>query len=241
MKVVAVIPCYNEEKTIAEVVRKTKEHTDRVIVVDNMSSDKTLEEAEKELPCYNIYRCYSKGAGITTGYGLAYSLNPLLHLFGDIIVTLDGDGQHDPDEIPQLIQPILDNKADVVIGSRFMKGAIAPTYRKFGIDVITWLYNVGHRQKIKDGQCCFRAFNRETLKSILPIEEHGFSFSVETLIKARAIGSRIYEVPVSCIYHEDFKDNSTMNPIIHGLGVVFGVIKWRFKMELVNRIKQKGV
>ncbi|KKM72591.1 hypothetical protein LCGC14_1418930, partial [marine sediment metagenome] len=142
-KVVAIIPCYNEERTIADVVARAEKHCNRVIVVDNNSSDRTREHAESETPCHNIFSCYTRGWGIATRYGIAYSLTPWKHLYGDIMVTLDGDGQHNPDEISALVKPILDKKADIVIGSRFLKPYSIKKYRKFGINIINWLYNFG--------------------------------------------------------------------------------------------------
>jgi len=153
----------------------------------------------------------------------------------DILVTLDGDGQHNPDEIPALISPITEGKADLVIGSRFPQPHLnqsqlisinlnhVPKYRKLGIDVITWLYNFGSKMKVSDSQSCFRAHSRKLLQAI-EITEPGFGFSVEVLIKARRNGLAIMEVPISCIYHPQ---GSTDNPITHGLGVAFTVMKLR--------------
>lgn len=231
MKIVAVIPCFNEGKMVGDIVAKAQKYCQRVIVVDNMSTDNTIDEAEQHILCYNIQRCFVKGAGASTAMGLTHSLNPLSHLYGDIIVTLDGDGQHNPDEIPQIVKPIVDGKADVVIGSRFLEEYYIPPYRKFGVDVITWLYNVGHKQKISDAQSCFRAFRRDVVDALIPIEK-GFPFSVEVLIKARKMHLRIEEVPISCIYHDDYKQDSTINPIRHGLSVAWAVIRWRAKLEL---------
>lgn len=228
MKIVAVIPCYNEIQTIAGVVVKAKKYCHRVIVVDNMSVDNTASEAERAGA--DIYKRYAKGAGAATGLGLAYSLNPHKDLWGDIMVTLDGDGQHDPDDIPKVVQPILDGIADVVIGSRFLGDYQIARYRKFGIDVITWLYNVGSRNgRIIDAQSCFRAFSRGALKKILPVRECGFGFSTEMLIKARKANLVIKEVPISCIYHKNFGMNSSMHPLVHGLSVALATVKWRLK------------
>ncbi len=228
MKVVAVIPAYNEEKAIADVVARAKKYCRRVIVVDNMSTDNTASIAEQAGA--DVYKCYTKGAGAATGKGVAHSLNPFEPFCGDIIVTLDGDGQHNPDEIPQLAQPIVDGIADVVIGSRFLGDYRIARYRKFGIDVITWLYNVGSGEgRIVDAQSCFRAFSRNALKKILPINECGFGFSTEMLIKARKSGLVIKEVPISCIYHGDFRMNSSMNPIRQGVSVAWDTVKWRLK------------
>ena len=229
MKVVAVIPCYDEETMIADIVKRASGVVDGVIVVDNGSKNGTANIARKVGAM--VVECGEHGAGAATEFGMNTALETEHH---NIIVTLDGDGQHNADEIPKLVKPIKNGKADLVIGSRFLGEYKLPKYRKFGIDVITWLYNFGYKQKITDGQSCFRAYSREALKVIMPIEERGFAFSVETLIKARVNGLRIVEVPISCIYHNRRQD-STLNPIGHGLSVAFGVVKWRMKSALLHR------
>jgi hypothetical protein len=98
-----------------------------------------------------------------------------------------------------------------------------PKYRKFGIDVITFLYNFGSKVRVSDSQCCLRAQNRKLIEAV-NITEAGFGFSVQVLIQARKKGFTIKEVPVSCVYHSQ---SSTLNPITHGLGVAFDVIKHR--------------
>ena len=233
MQITAVIPCYNAERHIEEVITKAQKYVNRVIVVDNMSTDRTAEIACEVNPGWDFKRCYVRGAGATTALGIAFSLNPLKHLFADIIVTLDSDGQHDPDEIPFVVQPLIEKKADLMIGSRFMGDYEIPKYRKFGIDVITALYNIGKKQQITDGQSCLRAFTRDVAKNI-KITENGFGFSTEFIIKARAHGYRIMEVPITCIYHKTHAENSTLNPVRHGLGVAFKTLKWRIKEELLK-------
>jgi len=231
MKVTAVIPCYNEERTIADIVRRAKQYCDRVIVVDNMSTDNTIEEAEKETQCYNISLCFTKGAGAATREGLIQSLNPVLR--GDIIVALDGDGQHNPDEIPKVVAPIIEDRADMVLGSRFLnsKTKDMPRYREFGIGVINWLYNIGNSHRFTDTQCCMRAFSRKALE-VISITESGFAFSIEMLAKAQKAGLRIAEVPVEVIYHKEYSQNSTSNPITHGIKIILGILKWRLKCRV---------
>lgn len=233
MQVTAVIPCHNESKHIAEIVKKTKKHVNRVIVVDNMSMNGTFNDAS-DAGAY-VYRQLIRGAGASTRMGINYALNPVSGLYADAIVTLDGDGQHDPDEIPVLLQPIIDNEAELVIGSRFLGEFEIPKYRKFGINVITRIYNgiifpndYGHY--ITDSQSCFRAFTRNIAEKV-KITEDGFGFSTEFLVKARAKCLRIREVPISCIYHEDYSENSTLNPIRHGLEVAWKTLLWRVKEE----------
>jgi len=220
-KVIAAIPCLNEEAFIGDIVTKTQKYVDKVIVIDDGSIDRTSEIA-KAAGAEVIRHEKRKGAGAATRSGFqAAKANG-----ADVLVTLDGDGQHNPDEIPRLISPILGKKADLVIGSRFLKPQTnIRRYRKFGIDVITWLYNFGSKVKISDSQSCFRAHSRKLLDTI-DITENGFGFSIEVLVQARKKGLTITEVPISCLYHSQ---GSSLNPIAHGLGVAFDVIKHRLK------------
>ncbi len=234
MKVVAVIPCFNEETTIGDLVFRTNNLVGISIVADDKSEDDTVREAEN-LGAYIARNFGKRGAGANTQVGI----NEALLLDCDIVVTLDGDGQHNPDDIPKLLKPIVDGNADVVVGTRFAteSGNIIPRYRRFGIKVITWLYNLGRKDKLMDVQCCFRAFRQEVLRSMV-IEESGFTFSTEMLVKARALGYRIKEVPVTVLYHRQFSQNSSLNPIRHGLSVAFGTVKLRLKLELLPKIRQ---
>jgi glycosyltransferase involved in cell wall biosynthesis len=219
-KIIAAIPCYNEAQFIADIVRTVKKHVDRVIVVDDGSSDGTSHIAEK--------------AGATVvrhngnkGPGAAYrSCFEVARSSGaDILITLDGDEQHDPEELPRILEPLLADRADLVIGSRFLGDYEIPRYRKFGIDVITWLYNLGSNVKVVDAQSCYRGYNRKALNS-LRITERGFGFSVELLAQAREKGLVIKEVPITCIYHPA---SHSMNPVAHGVGVALMVVKHRLK------------
>ena len=230
--IIAVIPCYNEALFIGEVVSKTKYYASP-IVADDHSTDGTAYEAER-YGALVVTNPGKNGAGANTHSGLQKALT----LDGDIIVTLDGDGQHNAYEIPQLVKPIEKGEADVVIGSRFLKVGRMARYRWVGIWVITLLYNLFSAHRITDAQCGFRAFKREVIENV-PITESGFAFSTETLIKMRAKGYRIIEVPVSCIYHKEYSANSTLNPLMHGLGVALATIKWRFKVEVLNAVKYR--
>lgn len=225
-RVIAVIPCLNEERFIPHIVSLATKYVDEVIVVDDGSEDDTAAAAEKAgAVVFKHPHRMGAGAGTKTG------IQEALEHGADIIVTLDGDGQHDPNEIPGLIQPIIDGRCDVVIGSRFLRPAAVARYRKFGIDVITWSYNLGCREKVADAQSGFRAYSRKAAES-LHITYPGFGFSIQTLVQARKQGFRIAEQPVSCIYHDA---GSTLNPIVHGLNVLWSVIKIRLQEEIFNR------
>lgn len=227
-KVIAAIPCYNEERFIGEVVRKARRYVDQVIVIDDGSRDGT-SQAARVAGAWVVSHEENMGAGAATK-----SCFEVARASGaDIVVTLDGDNQHAPEEIPILVAALLGNEADLVIGSRFLSGKInMPRYRKLGIDVITWLFNIGSRVKISDGQSCFRAHSRRLLEAI-SISESGFGFSVQVLIQAREKGFRIKEVPICCVYHSE---SSTSNPVSHGLSVAFATVKLRFGILLRSLI-----
>jgi glycosyltransferase involved in cell wall biosynthesis len=219
-KVVAAIPCHNEEQFIADIVRAVQRHVHQVVVVDDGSSDDTSGAAE------------AAGALVVRhdsnrGPGVAYRscLEAARELGADVLVTLDGDGQHLPEELPPVLEPLLRGEADLVIGSRFLDHYEIRRYRKFGIDVITWLYNLGSPVKVVDAQSCFRGYNRRALDT-LSVSEHGFGFSVELLVQAREYGLTIKEVPISCIYHAN---SHSQNPVLHGLTVALMVIKHRLR------------
>ncbi|MFC1906272.1 glycosyltransferase family 2 protein [Chloroflexota bacterium] len=228
-KVIAVIPCYNTESHIAEVVTKCLPHVDQVIVVDDESTDDTAEIARKT-GALVVNHEVRAGAGAATRTGFETALKSK----ADVLVTIDGDGQHDPDDIPLLIAPILKGEADLIIGSRFLnKKSNIPLYRKFGIQVINFLYNVGSRLKVSDSQSCFRAYSKNSVQS-LNITEKGFSFSVQLLIQARRRGLVIAEVPISCTYDHD---SHSLNPIIHGLGVALAIVRLRLKQFILDLVK----
>jgi glycosyltransferase involved in cell wall biosynthesis len=215
MRVAVIIPCINEQDYIGDVVKKAKSYVDEVVVVDNGSYDNTALEAQKNGA--KVVYSHRKGMGATTGKGL-FSVE------ADIYVTMDGDGQHNPDEIPNLIKPLLENKADLVVGIRMDDGSM-PRYRKLVNDMFACIYNLGDALKLDDVQCGFRAFNKNVQE--LPIKSHGFGCVIELLVRCRKLKYRILPVPVRCIYHQSLKQNSTLNPIKHGLIALGGVIKWR--------------
>lgn len=228
--IIAAIPCFNEQDFIGDIVTSAKQYVDKVIVIDDGSTDNTSEVA-KAAGAEVIRHEVRRGAGFATksGFEAAKANN------ADVLVTLDGDGQHNPAEITRLLSAIVPQEADLVIGSRFLKAETnMPRYRKFGIDVITWLYNFGSRVKVSDSQSCFRAYSRRLLEAINTLEK-GFGFSVELLIQARKRGFKITEVPISCVYHSQ---GSSLNPVIHGVGVAMSVIKLRLRDEIFTREKR---
>lgn len=214
------IPAHNEERTVGKVVFEALKHVNRVIVVDDGSTDDTADVArDNGAKVQELGKNYGYGYAITSGFNIGKALC-------DIVVTLDADGQHDAREIPKLIEPLIKDEADIVIGSRFLQDIKIPIYRRFGIWMITTVFNFG-RSNITDSQSGFRVFKSDVLRE-LDIQESGFGQTTEIMIKARKHGYRIKEVPVSCSYR-NLQEDSHMNPLRHGLDVIWATIKWRVK------------
>mgnify|MGYP001127740375 FL=1 len=217
MKVIIGIPAFNEEKNIAAIVVKLKKKYDHVLVCDDGSSDMTHDIAS------------SLGAIVVKhptnlGYGAAIKtiFNEARKIDGDILITFDADGQHKISEIDSVLKPISENKADIVIGSRFLGNTKdIPKYRKIGIKMITGLTNTLTGSEITDAQSGFRAYSKKVLNEISPTES-GMGISTEILIKSSKKQMRISEVPITISYENN---TPSQEPISHGTSVVFSTIK----------------
>ena len=218
-KIIACIPAYNEEKTIAKIVLLAQKYTDRVIVCDDGSTDMTADIARAlgaEVIRHKKNMGY--GAAIRTLLKHANMLAP------DAAVTIDADGQHDPSDIPKLVRPIIEGKADIVIGSRFLAKTKIPTYRKAGIKIITGLYNIISKQQITDAQSGLRAYSRRALQVIVPkLDETGMGISLQILKIANQTGLKIIEVPIVIKYNVE--NPSKKNPLTHGAELVLTLTK----------------
>ena len=220
MEIVVGIPAFNEEKNIAAIILKLKKITNTIIVCNDGSSDLTNKIAE-ELGAIviNHSKNLGYGAAIRSIFLKAKEMN------SDILVTFDADGQHRIEDIKQVIQPIIENKTDIVIGSRFLneeKNEV-PEYRKVGIKIITKVTNVSIDQKITDSQSGFRAYSKQVLEKLSP-SDVGMGISTEILIKSSKMGFKILEVPIKILYEGE--NTSTHNPIAHGTSVLFSTIKY---------------
>jgi glycosyltransferase involved in cell wall biosynthesis len=220
--VVAAIPAFNEEKTIAKVILQAQRYVDRVTVCDDGSRDMTAEIAERlGAEVIRHERNMGYGASIQSLFRRARKLN------ADVMVTLDADGQHDPNEIPMLVEPVLKGKADIVVGSRFLgdleKRDNVPRYRRLGIKAITRLTSAASNLGLSDAQCGFRVYGRRALED-LGLFENGMGVSAEVLIEAKKHGLTVMEVPTSCNYHGVEKP-STHSPLRHGASVVTSIVR----------------
>ena len=218
MKITIGIPAYNEEKNIASIIIKLKKITDSIIVCDDGSSDMT-SDISKNLGAIVITHKKNMGYGVAINsiFQKAKELNI------DLLVTFDADGQHRVEDIEKVVEPIKNNAADLVIGSRFLdKKSNVPNYRKIGIKVITKITNASIKKKLTDSQSGFRAYNKQVLSQISP-SDIGMGISTEILIKSSSKGLRIMEVPVTILYSGD---TSTHNPVSHGTSVLLSTIKF---------------
>jgi glycosyltransferase involved in cell wall biosynthesis len=219
-KILVCVPAFNEAKNISSIVSQSMKYATEVLVYDDGSTDKTHEIA------------ISAGATVirnpkNNGYGVA--IRSLFHAAkeknADIMITLDSDGQHDPTQIPALLER-LQQGFDIVIGSRFLRNEDkerVPKYRSLGIKTITRLTQVASYKGISDSQSGFRAYNKTALSAINLFED-GMSVSTEILIRASEKKLSVAEVPITINY--DIKDTSTHNPITHGIGVLYSVFQF---------------
>ena len=231
MKITIGIPAYNEEKNIAGIITKLKKFTNDIIVCDDGSNDLTKEIAE--------------GLGATVishktnkGYGAA--INSLFlkakELKTEVLVTFDADGQHRIEDIPTVTEPIKNNEAELVIGSRFLdtKSEDMPNYRKVGIKIITKVTNLSIKKDLTDSQSGFRAYGMKALQEITPSDD-GMGVSTEILIKANNLGLKIAEVPIKVSYSGN---TSTHDPVSHGTSVILSTIKFT---SIHNPLKFYGI
>lgn len=215
-KVIAALPAYNEEIAIGSVVLKTKKYVDKVIVIDDGSSDDTVEIAGlagAQVIKHEGNRGY--GAAIKSCFEAAKNEG------ANILVIIDADGQHNPDEIPLVLSPVLAGEADMVIGSRFLEAVDIPAYRRVGINVLTKLTNIGSKGNVSDSQSGFRTYSKQAINS-LKFNSNGMGVGSEILMNAQELGLKIKEVPITCKYKD--VEGSTHNPVSHGISVFNSIL-----------------
>ncbi len=197
MKIFCVIPALNEEKNIKSVIEKVEKMVDKIIVVDDGSNDQTVNIAKKTSAIV-LEHIVNRGQGAALQTGNEYCINN----GADIIVHFDADNQFLAEEIYDVISPIIDDKADIVFGSRFLtKKSKMPFFKKTIIIPLARLINLFLKVKTSDPQSGFRAFNKKTAQ-LIKIENDGMAHCSEILHKAFFYKLRVKEVPITVIYHE---------------------------------------
>ncbi len=216
------MPAYNASKTLTETYRELPlDLVDLVIVVDDGSEDATVQVArglDLQLHVHDRNRGY--GAGQKTGYGEAMKTDAA------IVVMLHPDEQHDPHLLPDLVQPILDGRADVVLGSRFMGaspiGQGMPRWRYLGNRLLTRLENAVFGLQLTEYHTGYRAFRREVLESVpYWLNSDQFVFDQEIVAQIVAQGFRIAEVPVSTRYTRKSSSVGFLQSLRYGLSILW--------------------
>ena len=229
MKISVIIPAHNEERTIAEIIRRVKavNLTKEIIVIDDASTDKTghildrvIWEQDSGNPIKVIRHLQNQGKGAAIRAGLKEAV-------GDIVIIQDADLEYDPQDYAGLIQPIIDGKTSVVYGSRCLsKNRISSPGFFLGGKLLSFLTNLLYRAGITDEPTCYKVFQREVLQD-LNLKCRRFEFCPEVTAKVRKRGYKIYEVPIR-YYPRKIKEGKKIR-FSDGLSAVWTLVKYRFK------------
>ena len=213
---IALIPAHDEERFIGSVILKARRYVDIVIVIDDGSTDETAllaEAAGAQVIRHSVNT--GKAGAINSGLQRARELN------ASVVVLLDGDGQHNPSDIPAMIEPILSGEADLIVGSRFMGlESNTPLWRVAGQHALTAATNIASGVVLTDSQNGFRALSQRALQH-LKFRSSGFSVESEMQFLVKQFDLSVAEVPISVNYDEKPK----RNPFQHGLQVLNGILQ----------------
>lgn len=225
-KLSIVIPAYNEEKTIAEIISRVNKVEvgleKEIIVVDDGSTDGTAELlkqlANEKLKVIFHEKNAGKGAALQTGFSRAT---------GDIVLVQDADLEYDPREYPRLLEPILDGRADVVYGSRFLGGPhrVLLFWHYAGNRFLTILCNLCANLNLTDMETGYKVFRREVLEKIR-LKSKRFGFEPEITVKVGKLGCRVYEVPIA-YSGRDYSEGKKIT-WKDGIAAIFHILRFRF-------------
>ena len=217
-----IIPVFNEEATVGDIVTRTKKTLEtlavkhEVIVVDDGSTDKSADIAQHQN--VRVLRNGHQGKGYALRSGFT-------HARGELVVTLDGDGSHKPEEIPFVLRYLIQNIADFVVGSRFanseVKKAKIPKINRTGNRLFNSLTGYLTGVKISDTQSGFRAIRASLIKQ-MKLTSHGYEVESEMLVKALRMGARVKETPIS--FDQRTMGNSKLDPIRDGTRIFYAII-----------------
>jgi len=216
VKTCILIPTYNEEKSIRELVKQIKRKNLDILVVDDGSKDRTSEIA---LSCGAIVleNKVNLGKGTSLRKGFGYFLNTDY----DVIITMDGDGQHNPDDIDKFIEKFSNSNAGIIIGNRMLEPKNMPFIRWLTNKLMSLLISKYCKQNIPDTQCGYRLIKKEVLKKI-KLQSHNFEIESELLIEASRMGFKIDSIPITVIYQNH---KSRINPFIDTLRFIKFILR----------------
>lgn len=212
---VAVIPAYNAGKTIRDVVERSRKFVDHIIVVDDCSTDNTLDEARRAgAEVVRHHKNMGKAAALKTGFKRVGNC--------EIVITMDADLQHIPEEIPALLDRVRDG-CDLCVGSRLLSDVSRmPLLNRISNRLTSILITVLARQEITDPQSGFRAIKQEALQNLeLPSERYAIEHIM--ILEAAKKGLKIEEVPISCVYGEE---TSHINPVKDTANVIYHILRF---------------
>jgi len=219
MRVAILIPAYNEEKKIRDTIRSLDWLKKDIIVVDDGSKDKTFDIAKEEgVTALRHKRNYGKGKAHRTGFAYVLQNNY------DYVITMDADGQHNPNEIPDFINAVQKGNGDIIIGTRKPSIKNMPPIRLM-INLLTSLVvSLQCKNRVRDSQSGYRIIKREILERV-PLKTNNFQTESEILINAGRRGYKIGAIPIKIIYRGD--ERSKVNPVIDTIRFI-KVALWRF-------------
>lgn len=213
--IIAVVPAYNEERFIGSVILRAQKLVDKIIVVDDGSTDATAEIAQAAGAVVMQHeQNRGKGVALNTGFQYARQLAP------ELVITFDADGQHVPEEIGRLSAPILNGSADIVVGSRYLgKTSQVPRHRIWGHHFFNIMTGQVSGVPLTDSQSGFRAFSKRALEAI-HFKSNGFSVECEMQFLASEQNLHVVEVPITIHYF----DKPKRSVMVHGLTVLNGLL-----------------
>ena len=221
MLISVVIPVFNEELTISNVIERLTIVMQKtgfkyeILVVDDCSADKSLDFSKRHnAKVFSLEKHMGKGYALRVGFAKAK---------GEIITTIDSDGSHRPEELPRLLAPIMQNKADLVIGSRYLssKPAVAKKLNTAGVRLFNVLIEVLTRTQVSDSQSGYRVMKAAVLRN-MHLTSDGYEIESEMLVKTARRGFRIMEVPIS--FEQRTYGTSSLDPIADGFKILLSIV-----------------
>lgn len=204
MKTCVIIPTYNESKEIAKLIKSIKQHIPDILVIDDGSEDNT-EKIARENGAVVLKNEFNRGKGSSLIRGFDYAIQEKF----DAVITMDGDGQHVPEDIPYFIRLAQYSDCSIFIGNRMHRTKNMPLSRMLTNKFMSWVLSVMAKQKIPDTQCGFRLIKRDALKKI-NLTTSNFDTESEMLLRGSRLGFKIESVPVKTVYRNE---KSKINPV----------------------------